>query len=63
MVTVFITFGLILFVVFIMSIGVIFGRKPISGGSCGGCEGLKDDCAAGCEKYEKNGPPPQCSQT
>ncbi|MDR2258382.1 MAG: hypothetical protein LBE14_04440 [Treponema sp.] len=57
MVTLLITFGLILFVVCIMSIGVIAGRKPISGGGCGGCESLKNDCAAGCKKFEKTARP------
>jgi hypothetical protein len=60
MVTVIITFGIILFVVFIMSIGLILGRKPISGGSC--CDGARQNAeCAGCEKYEKSGCPPQSS--
>lgn len=42
-----ITFALIVFLVFIMAIGVLFGRKPISG-SCGGYETLGAECAAGC---------------
>jgi hypothetical protein len=53
MTTILITFGLILAVVGMMSLGVIFGRKPLSHENCGGCEGLKDDCAAGCTKFEK----------
>jgi hypothetical protein len=54
MVTTLITFGIILLVVLMMSIGVILGRKPISGGTCGGKPDLKTGCA-GCEKYEKDG--------
>jgi hypothetical protein len=63
MVTMSITFGLILLVVFMMSIGVILGRKPISGGSCCDSQSLKAECA-GCKKHEKNGRPlgsPLCS--
>jgi hypothetical protein len=57
--TVLITFGIVLFVVLAMSIGVLLGRKPISEGSC--CEGsnLKPECA-GCERLEKDSRPPQC---
>jgi len=44
----FITFGLIVFLVFIMAIGVMMGRKPIAG-SCGGYDALKIECAAGCK--------------
>jgi len=43
----FATFVLIVFLVLIMAIGVLFGRKPISG-SCGGYETLGAECAAGC---------------
>jgi hypothetical protein len=43
----FITFGVIVFLVFIMAIGVLFGRKPIQG-SCGGYEKLHMECAIGC---------------
>jgi hypothetical protein len=53
MATILITFGLILAAIGMMSLGVIFGRGPISKENCGGCEGLKDDCAAGCAKFEK----------
>jgi hypothetical protein len=56
MTTILITFGLILAAVGMMSLGVIFGRKPMSKENCGGCEGLKDDCAAGCTKFENIGP-------
>ncbi|MCL2076285.1 MAG: (Na+)-NQR maturation NqrM [Betaproteobacteria bacterium] len=44
----FVTFGVIVFLVLIMAIGVMFGRKPIMG-SCGGYEALNVDCAAGCK--------------
>jgi hypothetical protein len=37
-----------------MSVGVIFGRKPMTKENCGGCEGLTNDCGAGCVKIEKN---------
>ncbi|MDR1648278.1 MAG: (Na+)-NQR maturation NqrM [Zoogloeaceae bacterium] len=43
-----VTFGLIAFLVLIMAIGVMFGRKPIAG-SCGGYDALHLDCAAGCK--------------
>ncbi|GHT89737.1 hypothetical protein FACS1894101_0870 [Betaproteobacteria bacterium] len=48
MVTFFVTFGIIVFLVFIMTIGVLFGRKPIAG-SCGGYENLNMKCAIGCK--------------
>ncbi|MDR2314315.1 MAG: hypothetical protein LBE02_07250 [Spirochaetaceae bacterium] len=51
MATLLITFGLIFFVICIMSVGVIFGRKPLSERGCGGCESPDGDCAAGCKKY------------
>ncbi|MCL2022382.1 MAG: (Na+)-NQR maturation NqrM [Betaproteobacteria bacterium] len=44
----FITFGVFVFLVFIMAIGVMFRRKPIAG-SCGGYAALKVECAAGCK--------------
>jgi hypothetical protein len=53
--TVLISFGIILFVVLIMSVGVLFGRKPLSEGSCCNGEGQKTECAD-CEKYGKAGP-------
>ncbi|MDR1278834.1 MAG: hypothetical protein LBK02_08790 [Treponema sp.] len=56
MATLLITFGVILVVVGLMSVGVIFGRKPISGGSCCDKAGPDAGCA-GCEKNGKNGPP------
>lgn len=43
-----VTFGVIVFLVLIMAIGVIFGRKPIAG-SCGGYKELDVECAAGCK--------------
>jgi hypothetical protein len=43
----FVTFGIIVFLVFIMAIGVLFGRKPIAG-SCRGYEKLGVECGAGC---------------
>ncbi|WP_303787060.1 (Na+)-NQR maturation NqrM [Azovibrio restrictus] len=43
-----ITFGVIVFLVLIMAIGVMFGRKPIAG-SCGGYKELDVECAAGCK--------------
>jgi hypothetical protein len=46
--TFFVTFGIILFLVLIMAIGVLFGRKPIQG-SCGGYENLHMECAIGCK--------------
>jgi hypothetical protein len=54
MATVLVSFGLILCVVLIMSVGVLFGRKPLSGGSCGNGEDRKPECAE-CEKYGQNG--------
>ncbi|MDR2164182.1 MAG: (Na+)-NQR maturation NqrM [Zoogloeaceae bacterium] len=48
MATFFVTFGVIVFLVFIMAIGVLFGRKPIAG-SCRGYEPLGAECAAGCK--------------
>ncbi|MDR3352085.1 MAG: (Na+)-NQR maturation NqrM [Zoogloeaceae bacterium] len=47
MITFLVTFGIILFLVFIMAIGVMMGRKPIAG-RCGGHEALRGECAAGC---------------
>jgi hypothetical protein len=47
MTTFFITFGVIVFLVFIRAIGMMFGRKPIAG-IFGGYETLKIECAAGC---------------
>jgi hypothetical protein len=47
MTTLLVTFGIIVFLVLIMAIGVLFGRKPIAG-SCGGYEALHIACAAGC---------------
>jgi hypothetical protein len=44
-----VTFGIIVFLVFIMAIGVMLGRKPIVG-SCGGYEALHVECVAGCKK-------------
>ena len=44
----FVTFGIIVFLVLIMAIGVLFGRKPIAG-SCGGYEHLNMKCAIGCK--------------
>lgn len=44
-----VTFGIIAFLVLIMTIGVMFGRKPIAG-SCGGYKALNLDCAAGCKE-------------
>ena len=43
-----VTFGVIVFLVLIMAIGVMFGRKPIAG-SCGGYKELDVECAAGCK--------------
>ncbi|GHU44773.1 hypothetical protein AGMMS50289_13900 [Betaproteobacteria bacterium] len=48
MTTFWVTFGIIVFLVFIMAIGVLFGRKPIRG-SCGGYEALGAECAIGCK--------------
>jgi hypothetical protein len=48
MTTFFVTFGIIVFLVFIMAIGVMFGRKPMRG-SCGGYEALGAKCAIGCK--------------
>jgi hypothetical protein len=42
------TFGIIVFLVLIMAIGVLFGRKPIAG-SCGGYEALRMECSIGCK--------------
>jgi hypothetical protein len=61
MATLLITFGIILVVVGLMSIGVIFGRKPISGGSCCDKAGMNGECA-GCEKNGKNRKPGPCSE-
>jgi hypothetical protein len=44
----FLTFGAIVFLVFIMAIGILFGRKPIQG-SCGGYKALGVECAIGCK--------------
>lgn len=44
-----VTFGAIAFLVLIMAIGVMFGRKPIAG-SCGGYKVLDIECAAGCKE-------------
>jgi hypothetical protein len=44
----FVTFGVIVFLVLIMAIGVLLGRKPIQG-SCGGYEQLNMKCAIGCK--------------
>lgn len=49
MTTFLVTLGVILLLVLLMSIGVIFGRKPIAG-SCGGYNTLDIECAAGCKK-------------
>ncbi|MDR2210210.1 MAG: hypothetical protein LBO65_01890 [Spirochaetaceae bacterium] len=56
MAAVMISFGIILVVMVLMSMGLFFGRRPLSGGSCGG-----EDPAgcAGCEKYGKDAGP-QC---
>ena len=43
----FVTFGVIVFLVCIMAIGVIFGRRPIVG-SCRGYDALGAECGAGC---------------
>ena len=45
MTTVLVAFGIMMFVVCIMSIGVLMGRKPLKG-SCGGLSalGLKESC-------------------
>lgn len=43
----FVTFGIIVFLIFIMAIGVMLGQKPIAG-SCGGYAALKVECAARC---------------
>ncbi|MDR1889455.1 MAG: (Na+)-NQR maturation NqrM [Zoogloeaceae bacterium] len=48
MTTFFVTFGVIVFLVLIMAIGVMFGRKPIQG-SCGGYDALGAECAIGCK--------------
>jgi hypothetical protein len=55
MATLLITFGLILAVVLFMAVGVMFGRKPLSGGCCDS-ETPNPDCAV-CEKQGKNGSP------
>ncbi len=49
-----ITFGVFLFIIAAMAIGVIFANKPIKG-SCGGLSnlGLKDNCPI-CGGEEKN---------
>jgi hypothetical protein len=47
--TLLISFGIILFVVLIMAVGVIFGRRPLAGGCCDDKE-RKADCA-GCVKH------------
>ncbi|MDR0528841.1 MAG: (Na+)-NQR maturation NqrM [Zoogloeaceae bacterium] len=44
-----ITFGVIVFLVFLMALGVLAGRKPIAG-SCGGYAALGAECAAGCAR-------------
>jgi hypothetical protein len=56
MATLLISFGLVLLAVLFMAVGVVFGRKPLSGG-CGEDGAQKDDCA-GCEKYGKKNPSP-----
>lgn len=43
-----VTFGIIVLLVLLMAIGVIFGRKPITG-SCGGYKAIDVECAAGCK--------------
>jgi hypothetical protein len=42
MTTLILTFIIVLFLVTSMSVGVLFGRKPITG-SCGGLQGLDPD--------------------
>ena len=37
-----ITFFILLLIIFSMSLGVLFGRKPITG-SCGGLQGLGEE--------------------
>jgi hypothetical protein len=61
MVSLLITWGIIVFVVFIMSIGVIFGRKPLSEGSCHDGSGMNAKCA-GCEKHETGGRELPCAR-
>jgi hypothetical protein len=55
MATLLITFGVILLAVLFMAVGVVFGRKPLSGGCCDKGDG-KTDCAV-CEKQGENGSP------
>lgn len=45
---VFVTFGIFLSIVLIMSVGILFKRKPIAG-SCGGIANLMGSCDI-CEK-------------
>ena len=47
-----ITFAVMLIVIFIMAIGVIFGRRAIKG-SCGGLNKGNCVCAEKCEKRKK----------
>ncbi|MDD5034046.1 MAG: (Na+)-NQR maturation NqrM [Methylococcaceae bacterium] len=47
-----ITFAVIAIVIFIMAIGVIFGRQAIKG-SCGGSEGAECVCTEKCDKRKK----------
>ena len=63
MLTLLLTFLFFVFIVLAMSIGVIYGRKPISG-SCGGlnasgvcelCGGLPENCDSSSEGQKANG--------
>ncbi|MDR3322675.1 MAG: (Na+)-NQR maturation NqrM [Zoogloeaceae bacterium] len=47
-------FSFIVFLVLIMAIGVLSGRKPIAG-SCGGYETLHIACAAGEQRRGRKG--------
>ena len=57
MTTLILTFIIVLFLVISMSVGVLFGRKPITG-SCGGLQGLDPD--RGCELC--GGDPSKCTE-
>ncbi len=47
-----ITFAVIAIVIFIMAIGVMFGRQAIKG-SCGGSGGAECVCTEKCDKRKK----------
>ena len=57
MTTFLLALGMAMFLIAAMSIGVIFGRKPISG-SCGGLNtgGSCEICGSNADKCEEGGP-------